>query len=677
MPPKSKLSRIRNIGIVAHIDAGKTTVTERILYYTGRSHKMGEVHDGEAVMDWMPQEQERGITITSAVTACNWQDYDIHIIDTPGHVDFTIEVERCLRVLDGAVVVFCAVGGVEPQSETVWHQADKYGVPKIAFINKMDRIGANYFGTVEMMRRRFNSMPLPVQIPLGEEDQFQGAIDLIGNKVIIWDNSSLGATYSLTEVPSDLQPKVREYRDKLIETIADLDDNLAEKYLGGLEITAEELTAAIRRATLSLQVVPVMCGSALKNKGIQPVLDGVISFLPSPEDVPPIKGINPISRLEEERTSNPRGPLAALIFKIMQDEGRKLSYLRIYSGQIKAGDDLYNVSKGKKEKVSRLLRMHANKRERLEQAQAGDIIAVMGLKEGKTGDTICDETQPILLEAMDFYEPVISQAIEAKTPADQERVSIALVKLMEEDPTLRLKYDDETAQTVLSGMGELHLEIIIDRLQREFNAHVNMGKPRVVYRETIQSPALAEGRFEREIGERRHFGHVQLQLRPRERGAGNAYVASIDPGMIPEEFYPAIEEGVQEAIMSGVLSGYPVVDVEVAVKGGSFKDGESSALGYKIAASTAFRDGCSHGDPLLLEPIMVVDIITPSEFMGDVIGDINARRGEIQSISPKGPVSEVQAKVPLRALFGYSTDLRSATQGRAIFSMRFLVYDKA
>jgi len=677
MPPKSKLDRIRNIGIVAHIDAGKTTVTERVLYYTGRSHKMGEVHDGEAVMDWMPQEQERGITITSAVTACNWQDYDIHIIDTPGHVDFTIEVERCLRVLDGAVVVFCAVGGVEPQSETVWHQADKYGVPKIAFINKMDRVGANYFGTIEMMRRRFNSTPLPVQIPLGEEDQFRGAVDLIGNRLITWDNTSLGATFSLSDIPQDMQPRVREYRDKLIETIADLDDNIAEKYLSGVDITAAELTEAIRKATLSLQVVPVMCGSALKNKGIQPVLDAVISFLPSPEDVPPIKGINPITKLEEERTSDTRGPLAALIFKIMQDDGRKLSYLRIYSGQIKAGDDLYNVSKGRKEKASRLLKMHANKRERLDQAQAGDLIAVMGLKEGKTGDTICDETQPILLESMDFYEPVISQAIEAKTPADQERVSLALIKLMEEDPTLRLKYDDETAQTVLSGMGELHLEIVIDRLQREFNAHVNIGKPRVVYRETIQSPVTVEGHFERELGERRHFGHVSLQLLPRERGTGNVYVSSIAAGVIPEEFHAAIAEGIQEAIMSGVLSGYPVVDVEVIVKGGSFKDGESSALGYKIAASTAFRDGCSQGNPLLLEPIMVVDILTPSEFMGDVIGDINARRGEIQSINPKGPVSEIQAKVPLKALFGYSTDLRSATQGRAIFSMHFLVYDKA
>jgi elongation factor G len=628
-------------------------------------------------MDWMPQEQERGITITSAVTACNWQDHDIHIIDTPGHVDFTIEVERCLRVLDGAVVVFDAVGGVEPQSETVWHQADKYGVPKIAFINKMDRVGANYFRTIDMMRQRFNSIPLPVQIPLGEEDQFQGVIDLIENKVIVWDNTSLGACYTLSDVPQDMQPKVSEHRDKLAEIIADLDDNIAEKYLGGIDITAEELTKAIRKATLSLQVVPVMCGSALKNKGIQPVLDAVISFLPSPEDVPPIKGINPLTKLEEERTSNPQGPLAALIFKIVQDEGRKLSYLRIYSGQMKAGDDLYNVSQGKKEKVSRLLRMHANKRERLEQAQAGNIIAVMGLKAGKTGDTICDEAQPILLETMDFYEPVISQAIEAKTPADQERVSLALIKLMEEDPTLRLKYDDETAQTVLSGMGELHLEIVIDRLQRDFNAHVNVGKPRVVYRETIQSPVEMEGRFERELGERRHFGHVLLQLKPRERGTGNAYVFNAAAEMVPEEFHAAIEEGVQEAIMSGVLSGYPVVDVEVIVKGGSFKDGESSALGYKIAASTAFRNGCSQGHALLLEPIMVVDIITPSEFMGDVIGDINARRGEIQSISPKGPVSEIQAKVPLKALFGYSTDLRSATQGRAIFSMHFLVYDKA
>jgi len=677
MPPISKLSKIRNIGIVAHIDAGKTTVTERILYYTGRSYKMGEVHDGEAVMDWMPQEQERGITISSAVTACNWQDYEIHIIDTPGHVDFTIEVERCLRVLDGAVVVFCAVGGVEPQSETVWHQADKYGVPKIAFINKMDRIGANYFGAVEMMGRRFNSLPLPIQIPWGEAEQFQGVIDLIRQRLITWDSASLGAQYSLGEIPPEFASPAHHHRERMIETLADLDDHIADKYLEGLEITEADIIQAIRKATLSLRIVPVMCGSALRNKGIQPVLDAVPAFLPSPEDVPPVRGVNPLTKNEEARISDPQGPLAALVFKIMQDEGRKLSYLRIYSGQIKAGDDLYNISKGKKEKVSRLLKMHANKRERLEKAQAGDIVAVMGLKEAKTGDTICDEAHPILLEPMDFYEPVISQAIEAKTPADQERVSLALVKLMEEDPTLRLKYDEETAQTVISGMGELHLEILIDRLQREFNARVNVGKPRVVYRETIQTPVEVEGRFEREIGDRRHYGHVVIRLRPRERGAGNSYTNNIAADIIPEEFHPAIAEGISEAMTSGIIAGYPVVDLEVVVAGGSYREGESTPLGYKIAAATAFRDGCEQGEGLLLEPIMLVDILTPSEFMGDVIGDINARRGEIQSITPKGAVSEVRAKVPLKALFGYSTDLRSATQGRATFSMHFSLYDRA
>jgi len=677
MPPKSKLSKIRNIGIVAHIDAGKTTVTERILYYTGRSYKMGEVHDGEAVMDWMPQEQERGITISSAVTACEWQGYEIHIIDTPGHVDFTIEVERCLRVLDGAVVVFCAVGGVEPQSETVWHQADKYGVPKIAFINKMDRVGADYFGTVEMMARRFNSRPLPIQMPWGEAEEFQGVIDLIRQRVITWDNASLGARYFLEEIPAGFVAPAQQHRERMIETLADVDDLLADKYLEGLDITEEDIIKAIRRATLSLRVVPVLCGSALRNKGIQPVLDAVPAFLPSPEDVPPVRGINPLSKSEESRASDSQGPLAALIFKIMQDEGRKLSYLRIYSGQIKAGDDLYNASKGKREKVSRLLKMHANKRERLEKAQAGDIVAVMGLKEAKTGDTICDEAHPILLEPMDFYEPVISQAIEAKTPADQERVSSALVKLMEEDPTLRLKYDDETAQTVISGMGELHLEILIDRLQREFNARVNVGKPRVVYRETIQSPVEVEGKFEREIGDRRHYGHVVLRLQPRDRGMGNSYVNNVSPELIPEEFHPAIEEGIREAMTSGAIAGYPVVDMAIEVTGGSCRDGESSPLGYKIAASTAFREGCEAGGPLLLEPIMMVDILTPSEFMGEVIGDINARRGEIQSINPKGAVSEIRAKVPLKALFGYSTDLRSATQGRATFSMHFFLYDQA
>ena len=677
MPPASKLSRIRNIGIIAHIDAGKTTVSERILYYTGKSYKIGEVHDGEAVMDWMPQEQERGITITSAVTTCNWGNSEIHIIDTPGHVDFTIEVERSLRILDGVVVVFCAVGGVEPQSETVWHQADKYGVPKIAFINKMDRVGADFFRVIEMMKERFTSVPLPVQIPWGQEEKFLGVVDLITKKIITWDESSKGANYEFSEIPGDLMPEVEAQREKMLEAVAEVDDAIAEKYLGGEEISAKELLQAIREATLSVKLVPVMCGTALKNKGIQPVLDAVVNFLPSPEDVPPVRGLNPVTKEELTRKSSLKEPLAALAFKVMQDEGRKLTYLRIYSGQMKAGEELYNASKNKKEKASRLLKMHANKRERLDQAGAGDIVAVMGLKETTTGDTICDEAHPILLESMEFYEPVISQAIEAKTPADQEKLSLALVKLMEEDPTLRVIYDEETAQTVISGMGELHLDIIIDRLSREFHSQVNVGKPRVVYRETIGRRVDSEGHFERELGDKKHFGHVRLILEPMDRGAGVEMEWKIDTALFPAEYLKAIEEGVMEALQSGAVAGYPVVDIRVKVAEVILKEGETSAIGCKVAATSALRDGCTKADPVLLEPIMMVNVITPAEFMGDVIGDINARKGEIHDISPKGAMSEIRARVPLKALFGYSTDLRSATQGRAIFTMQFFAYDQA
>lgn len=677
MAPKSKIARTRNIGIVAHIDAGKTTVSERILFYTGKSYKMGEVHDGEAVMDWMPQEQERGITITSAVTTCAWRNAEIHIIDTPGHVDFTIEVERSLRVLDGAVVVFCAVAGVEPQSETVWHQADKYGVPKIAFVNKMDRIGADFFNVVKMMRERFHSVPVPIQIPVGSEDTFRGVIDLINRKMLIWDDETQGSEYATREIPQDYVEQTEHEREKMIETLADSDDDLAEQYLGGEEITAADVQAALRKATIALKIVPVMCGAALRNKGIQPVLDSVVNYLPSPEDIPPIKGVNPKTKKEEVRQSSDKEPLAALAFKIQLDEGRKLTYLRIYSGQINANGEVYNPGKKKKEKIARLLRMHSNKRERIEKASAGELVAVLGLKETTTGDTLCDEAHPIILEQMEFYEPVINEAIEAKTPADQEKLAAALVKLAEEDPTLRVKYEDETAQTVISGMGELHLEIIVDRLKREFNAQVNVGRPRVVYRETIQKLVDIEGVFEKELGEKKHFGRVRLALTPRKRGSGNEVVMAVAEDMIPAEFHEAIEEGIREAMMSGVLGSYPVIDVSVKVTGGAFREGESSPQGYKIAASTAFRDGCQAADPVLLEPIMTVDIITPSEFMGDVIGDINARKGEIQGVNPKGPVSEIKAKVPLKAMFGYSTDLRSATQGRAVFSMIFAQYDKA
>jgi elongation factor G len=677
MASKSRLSRTRNIGIAAHIDAGKTTVTERILFYTGKSYKMGEVHDGEAVMDWMPQEQERGITITSAVTTCSWENHEIHIIDTPGHVDFTIEVERSLRVLDGAIVVFCAVGGVEPQSETVWRQADKYGVPKVAFINKMDRVGANYARTIRQMKERFNSLPLPIQIPFGEEEAFRGVVDLIRQQVITWDDATKGVSYGYAEIPDEIRKQAMEHRDRMIALLADVDDGIAEKYLEGMEIPEAEIIEAIRKATTSLQIVPVLCGSALRNKGVQPLLDAVVHYLPSPEDIPPVKGLNPLTKQEEVRASSDKEPLAALAFKIMQDEGRKLTYLRIYSGRLHAGDELYNASRGKKEKIARLLKMHANKRERVEQAGAGDIIAVMGLKEITTGDTVCDEAHPILLEPIDFYEPVISLAIEAKTPADQEKLAVALNKLMEEDPTLRVKYEDETAQTVLSGMGELHLEIITDRLLREFNARVNVGKPRVVHRETIQKRVECEGLFERELGEKKHFGHVKLILEPKERGGGIEIVRRIeDEAAIPEEFWIAMEDGIREGVLSGVLTGYPVIDIRIAIRGGILKEGETTPLGCKIAASSAFREGCLKADPILLDPIMLVDIITPSEFMGEVIGDINARRGDIQAIDPKGAVSEIRAKVPLKAMFGYSTDLRSTTQGRAVFTMQFFAYDK-
>ena len=676
MAAKSKISRTRNIGIVAHIDAGKTTVSERILFYTGKSYKMGEVHDGEAVMDWMPQEQERGITITSAVTTCEWKNHDIHIIDTPGHVDFTIEVERSLRVLDGAVVVFCAVAGVEPQSETVWHQADKYGVPKIAFINKMDRVGADYFGAIGMMRERFTSLPVPVQVPAGSEDNFRGVIDLIGQKYLTWDEASQGLDYATAEIPAEFAEMAKDSREKMIEALAEKDDDLADKYLAGEEIAAADINSALRRATISLKVVPVLCGSALRNKGVQPVLDAVINYLPSPEDIPPVRGLNPVTKKEETRISSDKEPLAALAFKIMQEEGRKLTYVRIYSGQIKAGYEVYNAVKKRKEKIARLLRMHANKRERIEKAGAGELVAVVGLKETTTGDTLCDEAKPIMLELMEFYEPVISQAIEAKTPADQEKLEVALNKLVEEDPTLRVKYDEETAQTVISGMGELHLEIVVDRLKREFNAYVNVGKPRVVYRETITRTVSAEGIFEKELGDKKHFGQVGVTISPRRTGSGNEIINKLDENIIPVEYQESIKAGINESMMSGVINGYPVMDVEVKITDALFKDGESTIQGYKIAAATAFRDGCNQAEPVLLEPVMLVDIITPAEFIGDVIGDINSRKGEIQSVNPKGTISEVKAKVPLKAMFGYSTDLRSATQGRAVFSMIFSEYNR-
>ncbi len=677
MPPRTKLSRTRNIGIVAHIDAGKTTVTERILFYTGKTHKMGEVHNGEAVMDWMPQEQERGITITSAVTTCIWKNHEINIIDTPGHVDFTIEVERSLRVLDGAVVIFSAVEGVEPQSETVWHQADKYGVPKIAFINKIDRIGANFQETVRMMKERFNSIPLPIQIPWGLGEDFKGVLDLIKRKVVTWDEKALGLSFEEKDVPSDLTPLVEEAREKMIETLADLDDGIAEKYLGEIKLEEQEIIDVIRKLTVSLKTVPIICGAALRNKGIQPILDAVVQYLPSPEDLPPITGIDPVTGLELKRQSSDKEPLAALAFKVIMDEGRKMTYLRIYSGKLKVGDEIYNSAKKKKEKISRLLKMHANKRERIDETGAGSLIAVMGLRETMTGDTVCNEGHPIILEPIEFRDPVITQAIEAKTPADQEKLSDALSKLMEEDPTVKVRYEEETAQTVISGMGELHLDILIDRLTREFNVDVNIGKPRVVYRETIERSVEIEKRFEKELGERKHFGQVKLRIEPKKRGEGIEIVNGIEPDAAPLEFYEAITEGLREATLSGVTSGYPVVDIKITIIAAVLKEGESSELGYKIAASTAFKEGCAQAGPVLLEPIMKVNIISPSEFMGEVIGDINSRKGEILNINNRGNIAEISAKVPLEKMFGYSTDLRSATQGRATFSMQFSEYNKA
>jgi len=638
---------------------------------------MGEVHDGEAVMDWMPQEQERGITISSAVTTCDWRNHEIHIIDTPGHVDFTIEVERSLRVLDGAVVVFSAVEGVEPQSETVWHQADKYGVPKIAFINKMDRVGADFSNAVQMMRERFASVPLPVQAPLGESDHFRGIVDLVRMRLVTWRENTLGAALDVSEIPEDIRAEAEARRERLLETVAEADDGIAEKYLAEEPVTEAELIRAIRKATVSLKIVPVLCGAALRNKGVQLILDAVVDYLPSPEDIPPVRGVNPVTKAQEERPASDRAPFTALAFKVAMMEGRKITYVRIYSGLLKAGDEVFNATKGRREKVARLLKMHANKRERMDAAGAGDIIAVAGLKEAQTGDTLCSESKPLILESIEFYNPVISQAIEAKTPADQEKLPDVLAKISEEDPTLKVKYDEETAQTVISGMGELHLEVVVDRLQREYNIHVNTGKPRVVYRETIQKAVEAEGRFERELGEKRHFGHVRLALEPLARGAGVEIRNELAPETVPAEFHPVIEESIGEAVLSGVVAGYPVLDIRVRITGGSVKEGESSAIGYRIATQAAFREGCSKADPVLLEPIMRVDVLTPKDFMGEVIGDLNARRGEVESVNPKGPVTEIRADVPLRALFGYSTDLRSATQGRAVFSMQFLRYDKA
>jgi len=677
MKKKIHIQNIRNIGIIAHIDAGKTTVTERILYYTGRSHKIGEVHDGEAIMDWMPDEQERGITITSAVTTCQWRGNDIQIIDTPGHVDFTIEVERSLRVLDGAIGVFCAVGGVEPQSETVWRQADKYHVPKIAFINKLDRVGASFFKTIEMMKDRLHANPLMLQLPVGSEDDFAGVIDLIHMKQILWEDDALGETYLTQEIPFDSLETAEKYRDKLIETIAEVDDDIMEDYLSEAPISTESLLAAIRRATIDLKLVPVLCGSALRNKGIQPLLNAIVDFLPSPVDVPPIKGVHPETGEIIQCKAQDTAPLVALIFKVAMIEGRKLSYVRIYSGKMQTKETTYNPSRKINEKLSRILRMHANKRERIDSADAGSIVGVVGLKESSTGETLCSIDHPVLLEKMEFYEPVISIAIEPKTHADQEKLDQVFEKFMAEDPTLKIKKDEDTGQSILSGMGELHLEVIISRMQREFNTNVNVGKPQVVYRETIEKEGEGTAVFDKEIAGQRHFAKVTLKLTPLERGSQNSFISEIDEETIPDNFIPAIERGVMESLESGALMGYPVVDVKAILTGGTFKESLGTELAYTVSASMACKTAFAHGEPFLLDPIMNVEIFVPENFMGDVIGDLNSRNGKIESIEHKIEAVVIKAIVPLERMFGYSTSLRSATQGRATFTMQFSHFDRS
>jgi elongation factor G len=670
-------SKMRNIGIIAHIDAGKTTITERILYYTGRSYKMGEVHDGEAVMDWMPDEQERGITITSAVTTCHWRDSEIHIIDTPGHVDFTIEVERSLRVLDGAIGVFCAVGGVQPQSETVWHQADKYRVPKIAFVNKLDRPGADFSGTVQMMRDRLGAKPVVLQIPVGSEETFRGVIDLLNMKQLVWEEETLGATFNVTDIPEELIETAGEHRSRLIETAAEFDDQVMEAYLAEEPITSQMLIPCIRKATIDLALVPVFCGAALRNKGIQPLLDGIVDFLPSPLDVPPVAGVDPETGEEKRSPCSDRAPLVAFVFKVMMDQGRKLSYVRVYSGRLTTGGEVLSPAKKTKEKVARILAMHANKRQRINEARAGNIIGVIGLKASGTGDTLCDPSNPIVLEPIEAYEPVISVAVEPKTRGDQEKLGQALAKLEAEDPTFRVNYDEDTGQTVISGMGELHLEILISRLKREFGTQVNVGRPQVVHKETIEQGAQGIATFEREVGGVRHFGHVVLELSPRERGTGNRFTSALSEGQLPAEFVSAAQEGVMESMESGVVLGYPVVDVAVSLVDARYKESEASYLAFKVAASMACKDGLQKGSPQLLEPIVAMEILAPEAFMGDIMGDVNARGGKIEALKPKGGIQTIEAIVPLSRTFGYSTALRSATQGRGTFTMRFSHYDKA
>ncbi len=663
---------------MAHIDAGKTTTTERILYYTGVSHKLGEVHDGTATMDWMEQEQERGITITSAATTCFWKDHRINIIDTPGHVDFTIEVERSLRVLDGAVAVFDAVAGVEPQSETVWRQADKYRVPRLAMINKMDRIGADFDRCIRMMKERLAANPVPVQLPLGREDGFRGIIDLVRMTAIVWDEDTLGAKYHEEPVPENFRDEVAAARETLMESLADVNDSLLEKYLGGEEVEVGELSSAIRQATIGLKIVPVLCGSAFRNKGVQPMIDAVIDYLPSPLDVPPLSGIDPRDESVVERKPDDKAPFCALAFKIMNDPFvGHLTFVRVYSGTLNSGDHVYNSTRHKKERIGRLLKMHANKREDIKTVYAGDIAACVGLKNAFTGDTLCDTEHEVVLESITAPDPVISIAIEPKTKVDQERLGMSLQKLALEDPSFHVRNDEETGQTIISGMGELHLEIIVDRLMREFRVDANVGRPQVAYRETVSRSAKAEGRYIRQTGGRGQFGHVWLSVEPNEKGKGFEFLNKIVGGAIPREYINAVEKGVVEASQTGVVAGYPVVDVKVTLFDGSYHEVDSSEMAFKIAGSMAFKTACNNASPILMEPIMAVEVVTPEEFLGDVIGDLSSRRGRIQKIEARGNTQVIASNVPLALMFGYATDLRSKTQGRATYTMQFDHYEPA
>jgi len=671
------LEKTRNIGIMAHIDAGKTTTTERILYYTGVTYKIGEVDEGTAVMDWMVQEQERGITITSAATTCSWRDCKINIIDTPGHVDFTIEVERSLRVLDGAVAIFDSVSGVEPQSETVWRQANKYSVPRITFMNKMDRVGADFFMSVKSMVERLGAQPVPVQIPIGTEDDFRGPIDLIRMKAIYFDDETLGAKYTETEIPDNLMPYALEHREKMLEALADIDENILEKFLGREEMSVEEIKSAVRKGTLERKLTPVLCGSAFRNKGVQLLLDAIVDYLPSPLEIPPVKGTTIDGKDTIVRYADDKEPFSAIAFKVMTDPFvGQLTFIRVYSGVLNAGSYVYNSSKNIKERVGRLLKMHANKREELKKVSAGDIAAVVGLKNTLTGDTLCDDKDPVILESIESPEPVVAVAIEPKTKADQERLSQSLAKLAQEDPSFQVSFNEETGQTIISGMGELHLEIIVDRLLREFKVSANVGKPQVAYKETVRSLSEAEGKFVRQSGGRGQFGHVFIKIEPLGSEKGFEFVNKIAGGTIPREYVPAVEKGIKEAMERGILAGYPVVDVKATLYDGSYHEVDSSEMAFKIAASMAFREAAKKAGPVILEPVMGIEVVTPEEYMGDVIGDLSSRRGKILNIERRGSVQVIRAQAPLSEMFGYATDLRSKTQGRATYTMQFSHYSE-